>query len=193
MLVSVDRYREITGDETSASAVVEAALVDAQLLLEEDLRRPLEAEQRTERCRVFAESRGSTVYPAATPLVSVSAPSGGEIVGAAVVGGSLAPAPPRFLTDRDQFAEVTYIGGFDPDAELGDVTCLPVGLQRAIAWAAKALTVPDDFSEIPTGATSASVGDVSISWGAGGSPSSGEVTFSRQLVRRWRRRLDLVA
>lgn len=191
-VVTIARYRDITGDETSASAVIEDALVDAQALLEEDLRRPLGTGTRTERCRIFAEARGAAVYPAATPIASVSSPSGTSIVGHAVLGGTPLTGPPYFLTDPDGFATVTYVGGYDPTAVAGDADYLPVTLQRAIAWAAKAIIDPDAFAPVPAGATSASVGDVSLTWGPGGSPAQGEVTFSPSLVRRWRRRLELV-
>lgn len=193
MLVTVSRYRDITGDDSSASADVEDGLVDAQALLEEELRRPLETDTRTERCRVFAEARGPAMYPSATPVTSVSDPSGATIVGHAVLGGTFAEAPPYFLTDPDAFSSITYVGGYDPAAVTGDADYLPVTLQRAIAWAAKALIDPDSFAPVPAGATSASVGDVSLTWGPGGSPAQGEVRFSPRLVRRWRRRLELVA
>lgn len=191
MLVTTARYRDITNDNDSPSAVVENALADAQALLEEELRRPLEADTRTERCRIFPETRGATVYPAATPIASVSSPSGASVVGHAVLGGTA--GPPYFLTDPDGYATVTYIGGYDPTAVTGDDDLLPRTLERAIAWAARALTAPDAFANVPSGATSATVGDVSLTWGPGGSPAQGEVTFDRKLVRRYRRRLELVA
>lgn len=188
MLVTIARYRDITGDSTSSSAVIEDALTDAQALLEEELHRPLEQGTRTERCRIFGEPRGATVYPSATPLVTTS--TGGTVVGHAIVapttGGS-------FLLDPDGYATVTYLGGYDPAATAGDADYLPRTLERAIAWAARALVDPATFASVPSGATSASVGDVSLTWGPGGSPAQGEVSFDRKLVRRWRRRRELVA
>lgn len=186
MLVTVARYRDITADTGTASAVVEDALTDAQALLEEELGRELESDTRTERCRVFAESRGGTVYPSVTPITSVSDPSSASILGHAVVGGTVATGPPYFLTDPDGFASVTYVGGYASGAA-------PTAIERAIAWAARALVDPDTFAQAPPGATSATVGDVSITWGPGGAPSQGEVVFDRRLVRRWRRRRELVA
>lgn len=191
MLVSVPRYQDVTGDTTSATADVNDRLVDAQALLEEHLQRPLETGTRTERCRIFREPRGNALYPAVTPIASVSSPAGAEVVGAAVLGGDTGEAPPYFLTDPDTFAEITYIGGFDPDAETGDADLLPRTLERAIIWAAYAELHRSDIA-VPAGATSVSVGDVSISWGPGGSPATGEVTFPRT-VRKWRRRRDLAA
>lgn len=188
MLVTIARYRDITNDNDSSSAVVEDAVTDAQALLEEELGRPLEQDTRTERCRIFAETRGATVYPSATPLVSTS--TGGTVVGHAIVspttGGS-------FLLDPDGYATVTYLGGYDPAAVSGDPDFVPRTIERAIAWAARALVDPDTFASVPPGATSATVGDVSLTWGPGGSPAQGEVTFDRKLVRRWRRRRELVA
>lgn len=193
MLVTVSRYRDITGDYDSASAVAEDALTDAQALLEDHLGRPLETGTRTERCRIFAEGRGHAVYPAATPITSVTTPASASIVGHAVLGSSALTGPPYFLTDPDGFASITYVGGYDPTAVAGDADYLPVTLQRAIAWAAKALVDPTNFAAVPTGATSASVGDVSLTWGPGGSPAQGEIVFGSKLVRRWRRRRELVA
>lgn len=185
MLIAVDVYQAITGDTSSATASVETAIADAQGLLEDQLGRPLELDERTERLRVFPDGR---VYPSATPLVSV--PTGATISGASIIDGTPAGS---FLRPAD-FAEVTYTGGFDPaEDDRSSVTYVPVDLARAIAWAAKAILSPASFGDIPAGATSATVGDVSLSWGPGGSPGTGVVGFSPQLVRRWRRRRDLVA
>ena len=186
MLVTIARYRDITGDNESASGVIEDALVDAQALLEDELQRPLEMDTRTERCRIMPEARGAAVYPKVTPLTSVT--TGGTIVGHAVVGGFPGGT---FLTGPEEYASVTYVGGYDPEATDGP-TLLPRTLERAIAWAAKALCVPDEFANVPAGATSVTVGDVSLTWGAGGSPAQGTVSFERRLVRRWKRRRDLV-
>lgn len=184
MLISVDRYAEITGDSTSASAVVETAILDAQGLLESELHRPLELAERTERMRRFCDGR---VYPSATPITA--GPSGSTIYGA-----GLADAGPAgsFLQPADEYVSVTYTGGFDPaETDRAEVTYVPVELQRAVAFAAQAIIGADTGSlDVPEGATSVSVGDVSISWGPGGSPASGEVTFPRRLVRRWRHRTD---
>lgn len=187
MLVTIARYRDITNDNDSSSAVVEDALTDAQALLEEEIRRPLEQGTRTERCRVFPEPRGATVYPSAIPVISVSNPSGASIEGHAVVGG-------EYGTESwSAYVTVTYVGGFDPASISGDVDYVPRTIERAIAWAARALVDPDTFASVPSGATSATVGDVSLTWGPGGAPAQGEVVFDRKLVKRWRRRLDLVA
>lgn len=178
MLITVARYRTITGDETSASGLVEDAIEQAQSLLEGRLRRPLEQAERTERMRVYADNR---MYPKALPIVAVSA--GAEVQGPAIVDGT----PSGTFLQPDDHAEVTYTGGFDPaEEDMGEVDFVPVELARAVAWAAKAILTPADGVEVPAGATSVSVGDVSISWGPGGSPGTGEVVFSPSLIRRWR-------
>lgn len=186
MLISVDQYQSITGDVTSASAVVETALEDAQSLLEDRIGRGLEMVERTERVRVFPDG---IVYPAVTPLVTV--PAGASIQGSAVSGGTPAGS---FLTPADDHSTLTYTGGYDPDeTDRSAATYVPVELARAIAWAARAIISPASFGEVPAGATSVTVGDVSLSWGPGGSPAQGEVVFSSGLLRRWRRRRDLAA
>ena len=180
MLVSATRYAQITGDTTSATGAVEAALADAQSMLEAELRRGLELAERTERVRVHPDGR---VYPSSTPLTA--GPAGSTIAGVALVG---AVSP---MGGEDDYAEVTYTGGFDPDEDdRSAVTCVPVELARAVAWAARAILTPADGIEVPAGATSVAVGDVSVSWGPGGSPATGEIVFPRRLVRRWRHRTD---
>jgi hypothetical protein len=185
VLISVDTYREITGDASSASAVVETAVQGAQRLLEEQLQRGLELEERTERMRVFPDGR---VYPRCTPLVT--GPSGSTISGSSLLGAG----PAGSFVEPDDRTAVTYTGGFDPDEEdRSAVTFVPVELQRAVAWGARAIITPGDGLEVPSGATSVTVGDVSVSWGPGGSPATGEITFPRPLVRRYRFRSDMAA
>lgn len=195
MLVTVARYREITSDATSATGTVVTALVDAQALLEDELGRPLEQATRTERVRVFQERRGAAVYPQALPLISVSNPSGADIEGAAIIGGTPTDGP-YWLDDLPGHRDVTYVGGYDATAAAGDVDYLPRTLERAIAWAAYAdINAATLTASIPSGVTSARVGDVALSWGTGGfTPgATSEVIFPRGVLRRYRRRRDLVA
>lgn len=184
MLISITRYREITSDTATASAVVETAIEDAQALLEDQLRRPLEQAARTERLRVFPDGR---VYPRATPIVSAAA--GADIYGASIVDGT----PDGTFLQPDEFAEVTYTGGYDPaETDMSAVDYVPVELQRAVAWAAYTI-VNAATSAAPPGARSVTVGDVAVTYGPHGSPALGEVEFDRGLVRRWRWRGELVA
>lgn len=186
MLISVARYRAITSDTASATAVVTEAIEDAQSQLEEQLGRGLELDERTERVRVFPDG---AIYPRCTPLVAV--PDGSEIQGVAVIGGGPHSSA---LVDPDTHTTLTYTGGYNPDeTDRSAVTFVPVELARAIAWAARAILTPGDGLEVPPGATSVSVGDVSISWGPAGSPTTGEVTFPRSLLRRYRYRPEMAA
>jgi hypothetical protein len=193
MLVTVDRYRTITSDDSSASGDVTDALTDAQLLLEERLGRPLEQDERTERARMFQERRGIAVYPKAIPLISATDPAGASVEGSAFVGGD----PLGWADWSDGFRDITYVGGYDPlETDPNEPDFLPRTLERAIAWAAYADVNQSSLTaSIPSGVTSARVGDVALTWPGGGfSPgTSGEVTFSASVVRRYRRRRDLVA
>jgi hypothetical protein len=195
MLVTVDRYQTITSDTSSATGDVTAALEDAQLLLEERLHRPLEQDERTERVKMFNERRGVTVYPASLPIVSVTDPDGGEIQGASVVGGFPSSWPEWGWAGG--YRDVTYVGGYDPlETDPNEPDFLPRTLERAIAWAAYAdIHQTDLTASIPSGVTSARVGDVALTWPGGGfSPgASGEVTFSNSVIRRYRRRRDIAA
>jgi hypothetical protein len=195
MLVTVDRYQTITSDLSTASGAVASALTDAQLLLEERLGRPLEQDERTERARMFQERRGMAVYPQALPLISVSDPSGASIEGAAFVGGS--PTSWADFAWSDGYRDITYVGGYDPaETDPNEEDFLPRTLERAIAWAAYAdLQSAAVTASLPAGVTSARVGDVALTWGGGGffPGASGEIAFSASVVRRYRRRRDLVA
>lgn len=185
MLISIARYREITGDTSTASAVVETAITDAQAILEDLLRRPLEQAQRTERLRVFPDGR---VYPRATPIISAAA--GADIYGNAIVDGT----PAGTFLEPDDYASVTYTGGYDPaETDLSAVDYVPVELQRAVAWGAYSVLRPADGVQAPAGASAVSVGDVSVSYGPGGAPAAGEVQFDRGLIRRWRWRGEMAA
>lgn len=186
MLVSVSTYQTITGDVSSATSQVEDALLLAQRELEEYLGRGLESLERTERCRVFPDGR---MYPRCTPITAV--PDGSTVYGAGVAAGGEAVTT-SWLTP-DTHADLTYTGGYDPaEDDMAEATYVPVTLQRAVSWAAKAVLTPADGLEIPDGATSISVGDVSVSWGAGGSPATGEIGWPDR-VRRWRWRKDMAA
>lgn len=183
MLISVATYQSITGDTTSATAVVETAVKDAQGLLEDRLRRPLELASRTERLRRFPDGR---VYPSATPITSGPA-------GSTVYGAALADAAPAgsFLQPADEYVDVTYTGGFDPtEDDRSAVTFVPVDLARAVAWAARAIVSGVSASSPPAGARSVTVGDVSVAYGPDGAPSAGEIVFDAGLVSRYRRRRD---
>lgn len=182
MLVTYERYVEITGDTTTASATVEARLVDAQGLLEDTLGRPLETGERTERMRIYNVDGVATVYPSAVPVTDAGdyTQVGDGLVGATPIGGVAFGVP-------QGHAEVVYTGGFDPDeTDPDEPAYLPRSIERDIAWAAHALT-HHPSSQIPAGATSVRLGDAAVTYAkptSGGSP----VSWSPATLR-WRRRL----
>jgi len=83
-MVSEATYRRLTGDTTTASAAVVAALTDAQRMLEDALHRPIGSDVRTEVVKVWPDG---LAYPVVTPVTAV--PPGATIHGAGVKGGSV--------------------------------------------------------------------------------------------------------
>lgn len=180
-LVTFERYQAITGDTATAEAAVTSRLEEAVEKLEEDLCRPLEAVERVE---AMWPDRCGWLYPTATPITVAT---GWTIDGHALRGGSW---PIYSWPESTDSVLVTYTGGYvertaNPDAS----NRLPVCMERDIAWAAYALEHPDLFT-IPTGATAVSVGDLSVSFGGGGTSRSGDdltIRWSRA-TRRFQRR-----
>lgn len=185
MLVSVARYRTITGDVESEASAVSAAIEDATALLEDELGRPLESDERTERMYPGA---GGVLYPLATPI---SDAGDYTIDGTTLRSGSFGVAP-AWLGGQE-WVEVTYTGGFversaNPNAANG----LPAYVERDLAWAAHALMRPvPALASLPAGTGSAQVGDVALGAAGGGSLSAASVgvSWSRETLRLRRRRL----
>ncbi len=182
MLVTVETYRRITGDSTTAENDVESALADAQSLIEESLDRVgiLESAEHTETAVVV---RGR-VYPLATPvteadytirdngrvLVDVD-----EFTNGLVVAGDTYEYLPRI--------EITYTGGYTS-------ATLPLTLAQAICQTAHRQLHPTtavDSSII--GAKSVRIGDASITYsdaGAGAVVSALTSSVARS-IRKYRR------
>jgi len=143
-------YRLRTGDVTADDVAVSGALVDAERSLEETLRRRLASESRTDAFTIQADGR---IYPDAWPITTADL----TIYGRALLGGT--PDLEEWVgwtgsTCYPHKATVTWTGGFDDDT-------LPITLRNAIYDLARArLTL---VPSIP-GATSASVGDVSVTY-----------------------------
>lgn len=173
-LVTLARYRTITGDTASASGIVNAALADAQTDLEEELDRPLESAERTERLRIYPSHRhGLVVWPSAQPVTDAGDLT---IAGNAVYGASPLGSP--LLGGEDVgFASVTYTGGYT-------TSTVPRCIEQDIAWNARQRIAAQ--APVPVGATAVSLGDASVSFGAGGARGvSGN--WSRQTLRYRRR------
>lgn len=189
LLVTVERYRVITGDTSTAASAASAAIEDATSLLSEALGRPeaLKSAERTESMRVDA---GGTCRPLAVP---VTVAAGYDFDTAALYGASPDSTPFRGLTADELPAtvDVTYTGGWvERWANLGEVNALPASMEMDIAAAAYVLCHPSTPGAIPAGATSVSLGDASVSYGASGAPSgaAGAISWSKGTMR-WKRRL----
>lgn len=156
--VTVHGYRVRTGDRDTDTLEVTGALVEAESLMEEELRRLLPLESRTEVMRIFRDGR---VYPKAYP-VTVSTTL-------TIDGRSLVYASPDsnpflglFLSiERDPHIvprmTVVYTGGFD-------ATTFPITLRNALYDIARGLAA--ERVPVPVGARSISVGDVSVTFGS---------------------------
>jgi hypothetical protein len=183
-LVTVGQYRTITLDTTSSDVAISGALIEAQTMVEEYLGRQLTSRQRTE---VLLIDRTGRVRPSAVPITSVSVPVGATIDRFTITDVDPDETPsPFFWTDPVTWgswqprATVTYVGGFTS-------ATLPATIRRRIAVEAWSLLHPSDLSAVASGAQSVSVGDASITFGAGGAPGALSVVTERAL-RPWRLR-----
>lgn len=158
-LVTVARYRAITGDQVTASALVEDRLDEAVELLEEVLGRPLASAERTEQCWPTRDGR---LWPRVTPI---TAAAGYDIDGNALLPSAFTSFDP---TARTTTVTVTYTGGYvERTANPASVNRLPSCIERDLAWVAKALGATDAaglVAGLPPGARSVSLGDLSITF-----------------------------
>lgn len=158
-MISVERYRAITGDDDTAASAVEEFVAEAQDMLEDCLDRPLESAERTESMR---PDRHGNLWPKATPITD-----GGDytVDGLALVGGS-----PFWggIIDPTTSVSVTYTGGWTDET-------LPKCIERDLAMAAYRLGHPPALgtSEYPEGATSVRLGDAAVTFGPGGAGAVG--------------------
>lgn len=169
-LVSEDRYRQITRDVTTASVSVTGQLVEAQRIIEDELRRPLEYGTGTETLPVYRDpdSGRGCVYPRRYPIESVPADVGYQVGSPAELIGVATPVT-DWIIEGGQLgssASVTVTGGWRAvdDPSVTDANRIPAKLERAIALLARALLV-QPVEALPAGVTAASVGDVSVTYG----------------------------
>lgn len=183
-LVTVTRYRAITGDTDSADGDVSARIEDATDRLEERLDRPLRS---TERAESMYPDQSSRLYPRAIPI---TAAAGYTIDGYSLIGTW--PWPWVDLVGLQVAPVITYTGGWiERSANPNAANRLPTCIEDDIAWAAYALLHPEPVTPYPVGATSVSLGDASVSFGPGGAPAldrSG-IRWSRATLRYRFRRL----
>lgn len=180
MLVTIDRYRAITGDETTDDITASALIEEATILLEEALDRPLASAVRTERMH---PRRDGTFAPHAVPVTVADDYT--------IDGYSLKTTTfPSFTPFPDTTAEgtdVTYTGGWvERTANVGATNALPLHIERDLAWAAWLLRDPTTVQQaatLPAGASSVSLGDAAVTFREG-APT---VTLGEAGIR-WSRR-----
>lgn len=168
-VVTIAQYRIVTGDEATASALVQTRLDGAEDMLEDYLGRKFAFGEYTEYLRVWP---AGLVYPAAVPVASVAASAGYEVFDTQALVGVDALAEPfirwedyegtflgeRIGTDYEALfdrAYVTYEGGWTSDT-------MPYRLQNYICKLAKALDPA--LNERPAGSRLVRVGDVQVSY-----------------------------
>lgn len=177
MLVTVERYRAITGDRSNQEAAVTAAIEQAEEELTDVLGRPLAEGSYTDR---LTPTRDGWLWPKATPIV--------DAPGWTINGLGLEPAYSGWPC-RDA-VDVTYTGGWvERTANPTAANRLPSCIEEDLAWRARAIVCPDaagiDLSQIPAGATSVRLGDAAVSFGGNGAPGAAR---SEAGGRKWSRR-----
>lgn len=179
-LVTTALYQSLTGDTASEAADVALALVNAQAIVEEYLRRLLTSAERTETVRIAPNRR---LYPAAYPVTAVE--TGSQIVDGVAILGPGPDGSPVFPGPSDAtypaVATITYTGGFS-------AATLPRTIANEIAWLAYRILHADDRISLPDDATSASVGDVSVSFAGTASTSVTLSQSAKAKLRPYRRR-----
>jgi hypothetical protein len=176
-LLTVERYRVLTGDNDTANSAVTAAIEDAQRLLADELGRPgIEVGTYTE---VLPVSRSLAVYPSVLPILTV--PAGYDHYLGVV--HDVTPDGAPFWDRRQPTITLTYTGGWDD-------TTVPEPVARDLAQAAYQILRPTT-EQVPSGATSVTLGDASVTFGADGyqgGPGAG-ISWSAATLRHRKRRL----
>lgn len=154
MIVTVARYRAITGDSATADATVSAKLELAQEMLEDVLGRSLEHGTYTE---TLWPTRDGYVWPSVVPITG---PGSYTLDGDGLVG-VFGPAWPNLSGS----VEVTYSGGWvEPSANPTAANRLPFCIETDLALAAQTLLSAGTASDFPAGAKSVTLGDASVTF-----------------------------
>lgn len=176
MIVTIARYRAITGDTASSDTAVSARIEEATDMLIDDLGRELEEAERTESLQ---PTRDGYLWPSCVPITACT----GYTIDGHGVWGTFGPAWPN-LTG---LVELTYTGGWversaNPNAD----NRLPAYIERDLCFAAYELGHAQPAGSVPAGATSVRLGDASVTFGPDGPPRPGTAPkWSRQTMR-WR-------
>lgn len=174
--LTIAGYRVRTGDDGSTDTAVSGALVESESLMEEELRRLLPSASRSE--TMILDDLGR-VYPKAWPITACATNviDGRAILGAVPDINQFVALIGTWVTPR---ATLTYTGGFT-------AATLPVTLAHALYDLAQGVIA--DRSPMLVGATSVTVGDVSV----GGLPAAADgidayVPGLSRRVRKYRNR-----
>jgi hypothetical protein len=173
-LLTITRYRAITGDQASPAILVSARIEDAQDQLTEALGRAgVEQASYTERLR---PDRAGMVWPTVTPILTAP---GWTIDGHGLLAG------PVVLDDVGTIS-VTYTGGWvERSANPSATNRLPACIEEDLAWAVRSMVTSTNATGFPQGAVSVTLGDASVNFGPNGAPAPGaqRVTWSRRTLR----------
>lgn len=172
-VITIARYRAITGDTASQAVAASAAIEAAEDLLADALGRELESAERTE---TLWPTRDGYVWPSCTPITAAT----GYTIDGDGLTGVLGPGWP----DSTGSVEVTYTGGWvERTANPTAAHRLPSYIERDLAFAAQALLAPSP-STYPVGAVSVRLGDAAVTFGPDGAPRPGDtVRWSRPTLR----------
>lgn len=185
MLVTIDRYRAITGDVSTPAVDFVDGLADAVDRLEEKLDRKLASASRTE---TMHPTRDWSLWPHAVPITV--APSGYTVDGNRIYGTDGLGYPFSFTTWPNLGIDITYTGGWvERTANPTATNRLPSFIEADLAWAAYQILRPARAAaalSVPEGATNVSLGDASVGYGPRGavatSPAEAGVKWSQRTL-----------
>jgi hypothetical protein len=156
-VVTLRRYRDITGDRITDDAAVTARLEEAQDLIEDELGRLLESAERTETLTLTFEHGSWRAYPQAFPITAVGAGETFTIEDDVTLANVTIDDTAFWGTAVPVEGTVTYTGGYT-------TSTVPKALERGIAQLAHALCPALVGAGAPSGASSVHVGDVSVTF-----------------------------
>jgi hypothetical protein len=194
MLASLSDFRTITRLSTAQvdDPTATTALADAQARVEESLRRPGMLEDDgsdvTENLRVYINDR-SRVYPTRTPVTSVSSPTQATVVQSGYAIEGVGITSQLFITGVDVITDATFLSPYPYQGQVTyrggytQATC-PSSIKRAICRIAAIMAQAQ--SNVPVGALTTRVGDVSVSYATPQDPEASINAILRD-IRGYRR------
>lgn len=172
MIVTEARYRVITLDTTSETVVVSGALVDAQGMVEDELRRPLDrVVDTTERLTIYrCPDHRLRAMPRRYPVVAVPAGATYQVEnGASLI--DVATDDPWLSNHTPNTASLTFTAGWlpadDPTAATYPDQVVPHRIEMAVAQIARGMICQNAVAVASMGPISqAQVGDVQVVFAA---------------------------